>query len=422
MFLAPFLSLALHAGAPDVLLIVADDLGVADLESVAHPFLDALAERGVTYTAAYANPLCVPTRRSLYFGRSFARESGAVCQDVGGDPPALDEVSLAELAGGRQTALFGKWHVGRNPSGPWQTAPQAHGFDVWRAGTPMNLLHCLDPLIQGSYTTWLRVDDGHERIERRYNPLVVLEEATGWWTATRGPKLAVVAPALTHGPFHAPPSFFLPPGYAVGPTMRERYEAMIVALDTFVGVLLQDVDLERTVVVFIGDNGTPPQVSPLPLRSKGTTFERGIHVPLIVAGPGFAKGTTSARLTHAVDVYATIADVLGAPAPAGSVGRSLLAERTHDAIVCAAVGVGDACARSATLKLRRTAAGEELYDLVEDPDETNDVLGAPHYAADEERLRAVLDEFEAEQRRVRSTARGRFRAAPSRKTAASRDD
>ena len=84
---------------------------------------------------------------------------------------------------------------------------------------------------------------------------------------------------------------------------------MIVALDTAVGQVLRRVSKE-TLVVFVGDNGTPGAVAPEPERAKRTTFERGLRVPLLVAGPGVPHGASDA-LVHVVDLYATVAELCG---------------------------------------------------------------------------------------------------------------
>ena len=97
---------------------------------------------------------------------------------------------------------------------------------------------------------------------------------------------------------------------------REYFEAMVEALDTEIGRLITSIDsadYNNTVVIVVGDNGTAPQVAPGSERgrSKGSIYEGGIHVPLIVSGPGVGAGRTDA-LVNLVDVFPTILELMGA--------------------------------------------------------------------------------------------------------------
>ena len=382
----------LSGGAGDVVVFVADDVGYEDVLSVPTPNLDRLAAIGTTYTHAFANPTCSPTRRSLMFGRFWTRGNGVACNPPADAAPDPAEISLAELAPG-SSALFGKWHLGPNPFGPvYELAAQAHGWDVWRAGHPMNVS---DAQCGGSanYTSWVRVDDGHSRPTNEYEPFVVRDEFLSWWTRTRSPRLVWLAPQLAHAPYHVPPAELLPPGWSVPPGSRGKYETMIVALDTLLGTVMDELDFTTDTLVFVGDNGTPQQVAPPGVWAKGTTYERGIHVPLVVAGPGYDSGMSSSKLVHVVDVYATVALALGADVSPGLDAIPLRSSGAHRWIIS---GYGqDRCARTSRYKLRRTPAGDELFDLEHDPGEHVNVSGAPQHALAEEELRAALDEYES---------------------------
>jgi arylsulfatase A-like enzyme len=380
---------------PDVLVIIGDDIAHADVAALMDagwlPNLDALAARGVSFPRAYAAATCSPARRALLTGLWYAEESGAKCLAPTGAELPLAAVTLAELVrgAGAYPALFGKWHVGANPTGGrWEDAPLVHGFRAWEAGHPDNVNTQCGGV---SYFRWLRVDLGRSAISREYEPDAVFGAAAVAWRTTAAPKVFVVAPQLAHAPFHRPPS--LPPGYPAPLTPRERYEAMIVALDAYVGRMLALTGPED-LVIFVGDNGTPGDVAPEPDRAKTTTFERGIHVPLIVAGPGFTGGVVDPRLAHIADVFATVAEFVGASVPPGLDALSLRGAATHPEVVCGTPG--DVCATTGTVKLRRTdATGESLHDLALDPGETLDLSGDPSYAAIEAHLRAVLDAFQA---------------------------
>lgn len=384
--------------ARDIVLIVGDDVGYQDLLALRAdgraPHLAALAERGFEFTSCVANPVCSPTRRCLYFGDWRTRQSGDVDALPGPLTPPASLVSLAELVDW-PSAFFGKWHVG-SAAPSWQLAPQSHGFGLWRAG-----------LRQGNedYHDWLRIEDGRSFTSHDYEPAAVHQRWLEWWTTTRGPRLAVYAPQLAHAPFHRPPPEWLPPGYPPTDDERSRYEAMLVALDTAVGWVQRAVSKD-TLVVFVGDNGTPDAVAPEPGRAKRTTFERGLRVPLILCGAGVPHGASDA-LVHAVDLYATVAELCGRAADPARASRSLVpllggGRAPHDYVLCGIRGdpriPDDVCVRSARFKLRRTGRAsvppgvvESFHDLALDPDERDDVLADPRYAAEVAKHRAWLE-------------------------------
>ena len=164
---------------------------------------------------------------------------------------------------------------------------------------------------------------------------------------------------------------------------RENYELMVQSVDAMVGDMLAYVDLRDTVFVFVADNGTPSKA----LREnqergkvKGTTFEDGVRVPLIFAGPGIAVGEETDVLVHAVDLLATLGDLVGAPPPAhlGLDSRSFAAAlaEPHGArsarpyVFCENLTPGvphDRAVVTERWKLRDVDGSQELYDLRNDP-------------------------------------------------------
>lgn len=321
--------LFLAAQTPDVLIVVLDDVAAADLAlyggPAATPHLAALAAEGVTFTRAYANATCSPTRRSILTGEWATGESGVPCGPPTADTPGLDALFIPEALPAHAAGLFGKWHLGGDPlKVAWELAPLRHGFSFWLAGQAANVNTCDGG---SNYTRWIRADafgaSWASGLSLQYEPKAVRDEFLTWWPAARGPRFAYVATNLAHGPFHAPPADLLPPGAPVAVLRRDRYEAMIRAADTILGQMLLEIDLERTLVVVVSDNGTPEQVTPEPGRSKTTTFERGIRVPLVIAGAGVEKGLVSDALVHAVDIYGTVLAACGAKIPAASPAEDL---------------------------------------------------------------------------------------------------
>jgi len=402
------LLLSLVLSAPQVnrnaLVIILDDVARADLEEVSAlggtPNLDALAAQGVTFTRCMASSVCSPSRRAIVFGRYYAFDAG-VCGPANWYTPGFSQTSLAEVVPTYASAIIGKWHIGGDAvGGAWQCAPISQGFNYWVAGHE-NLRACSNI----SYTNWERVDACDSAFTVEYEPFAVRDAFVAGWPATVGPKLGIVASSLAHGPHHKPPASLLPPGYpAPGNVPRDQYRAMIAAYDTLIGEMLAVVDLRYTMVFVVGDNGTPTTFEP---RGKATCYERGINVPLIVAGWTVRNpGRVTDELVHVADIPATIAAQFASTLVQEWDGASLhmtladLPHAPHHNIVIGGSGAGPGglYARSWRVKLidRDPPLQDELYDLVGDGySETVNRVGENSYAADELELRAALDAFRA---------------------------
>lgn len=423
IFLAIVVGVRVGRADGRVRVVVLDDVARLDLQGLPLENLDRVAARGVTFTRAYAAPVCSPARRALLFGRWTHVTAGPPCGDSAGTEPPVAATSLAELVSPTPVALFGKWHLGGDPfGGPWQLAPQVgHGFAIWRAGLAANVKSC-----EGTnYNSWLRVEDGASFLDVTYHPDAMLASYLAWSSPPRGADVVFYATQLAHAPFHTPPAHLLPPGYpTLGLSTRGKYEAMIVAADHQVGTILDGdgvvggIDLAVDWLIVVGDNGTPENILPAPYqgKGKGTTYERGINVPLVVAGPGFAPGVVSDVLVHAVDVYATIAVALGHPVQGDGVPlQDSQFGGGHDYVLCGTTGgdsgeapTFDLCVRTSDgVKLRRTQDGDQLFDLNVDPFEVNDRFADPTYAGEVAKLTPILDEFQAG-----SSARVRVAATP----------
>lgn len=384
--------------APDVLLIVLDDVGVSDLVAVRDagylPNLSALAAGGFVFRNASSAPICSPTRRSIFFGDFHARQSGFGCGPPTGEEPPAGAVSIAALLAGRgyASAFLGKWHLGANPFGDWPSTVQDRGWDHWQAGVPYFVSGCGGT----SYDFWTDVEDGVVSSALVYQPHVMRQRFQALWSSLPGPRFVTFSTQLAHAPYHRPPASLLPAGYPATPGNRAKYEAMIAALDVQVGQLLAHVDLATTVVIVVGDNGTPQDVSSDPTRAKTTTFQGGVHVPLFLRGAGIPRGSSQALVSTA-DLYATLAELAGAAAPAQLDSRSLLPlvsgarQAIHPKIAFGIRGDtpqfrDDVAARSLRYKLRRwrdDAAQpwvEEFYDLLVDPGERINLVGDPVHA------------------------------------------
>lgn len=380
---------------PSVLVAVFDDVAERDIDRIPTPTFDGLAASGVRFERAYAAPTCSPARRMLNFGTYWTADSGDPCTGnyVPGVSPPVGDLSLPKIFEGAnyRTALFGKWHLGGWPGmdlgAPWELSAQAHGYEVWRAGVGSNVKNNNCPGSRGSYTDWTRVDDGTSSRTTRYQTFAVRDAFLQWHAAIPHdePWFAMVCFQAPHSPYHAPPGknpnqLYLP---------RQKYEFMLTAADRALGAMLGAVNLERTIVVVLGDNGTPEGVQHGTQTSgklKSTTFEDGIRVPMVWSGPGIEPGLSVSSVVSFVDVLPTLAELVGVDV------RPLLGRDGVSLVPClrdpffeprgyAFSGLtnpvtADYAVVTRNWKYRLADGLPELYDLVADPNETVNLAGS----------------------------------------------
>ena len=346
---------------PNLVLIVADDLGVGELgcygqQKIETPRLDAMAREGLRFTRFYAAaPVCAPARCSLltglHGGHAFVRDN-LEFPDEGQLALAAGTVTLPRLLqqAGYETAMVGKWGLG----GPRSSGePNAQGFDhwfgyycqrqaqtfypdhLWRDGKKVPLPGNRDDGVTGS----------------QYSHDLFLEEIERF---LRGPH---AKPFFLYLPFTLPHVALQPEeedlaryrgrfeetpydgeyGYVPHDTPRAAYAAMISRLDKDVGrvldLLRETGGEENTLVLFVSDNGPTSDAGGADTRffnstgglrgRKGTLYEGGIRVPLIARWPGHVPaGKTSAWIGAHYDLVPTLLGLAGASVPAGLDGLS----------------------------------------------------------------------------------------------------
>jgi arylsulfatase A-like enzyme len=320
---------------PNVLLIITDDLGWADLGSygatdIRTPNLDRLASEGLRLTDFYANGVtCSPTRAGLISGRYQQRygiEAPLPNAARAGDRglPALGH-SLPQLLKnhGYATALIGKWHLGYVE----EKRPSAHGFDYFFG-------------LQSGYHDYYTHNDGEGEPDLWENDKPI--ESSGYTTdlvtqrAARfidehkdEPFFLDVAYTAPHWPYQRPGNPSVAPNDArhvmphdLETSTRADYVAMVEHLDAQIGELLAATAragvAEDTIVIFTNDNGGEWLSSSAPLFGrKWTVFEGGIRVPAIVRWPNrIPAGSVSDQVGITMDLTASILAVTGAPVPA----------------------------------------------------------------------------------------------------------
>jgi arylsulfatase A-like enzyme len=396
---------------PNIVLIVADDLGYGDLSSygapdIRTPNLDRLARDGVRLTQFYANaPVCTPTRAALLTGRYQQRvpldrplETNAATPGTGLDIglPATGR-SLPQLLknAGYATALIGKWHLGFRP----EFHPNRHGFDYFwgfLAGYVDWYAHVRGDgqpdLWENSTATRHDGYLGHELTNRAVT--FVSEHAAG-------PFFLEVAYGAPHWPFQSPHrlstavrrngSMLQQPADADPPSRRD-YAEIVEDLDADVGRILEALSARglagKTLVVFVSDNGGEWLSRNAPFfHRKDTVWEGGIRVPAIFRwSAALPAGRTLSQVGITMDLSATFVALAGGSTTANRFegidllpifrGTTPAVERTLFWRVGAAPGQPRAV-RSGDWKLVLDGSKQLLFDVSRDPGERDD-LAAQH--------------------------------------------
>lgn len=379
---------------PNILLIMADDLGYADLgvqgcTDAPTPHIDAIARAGVRFTAGYVSaPVCSPSRAGLLTGRyqtRFGHEFNHPLADRApvGLPPGERTAADRFRAEGYVTGHVGKWHLG-NPKLP-RYGPAARGFDAsaWFPGQKK-----LPPL------TVFR-DGQPERAGDRYVDEAIAREAAAFIAGHRNtPWFLYVAVLTPHQPLDTPPGTE-EPFASITDTERRKCAAMLTLLDGGVGRVLEALRTSgqegRTLVVFLSDNGAPPRNGSrnTPLRGyKGTTWEGGLRVPWVMQWPGvLPAGRVVDKPVITLDVLPTALAATGTRLPANEQldGVNLLPFLTgrtsrppHEALFWRygdqrAVRAGDwKLTRAIDTTVRPPATRTGLFHLAHDPGEQHD--------------------------------------------------
>lgn len=337
------------SGPPNVLVLLTDDQGVDKVGVYGEhptppptPNIDAFAAEGVLFRNAYAAPICSPGRAALLTGRYGRRTGiGGVIQLHDGSALSPGEVLIPEMLALADVPYtnsgIGKWHLASIDAPNGLDHPNVAGFDHY-AGALANLYDTIDDDGERyGYTHWEKVTDGVLTVEDRYATTVQVDDALDAIATLPEPWFVYVGFSAPHEPLDPPPVELAPISGALS-VLSPRpllYAAVVEALDTEIGRLLGSIDPDvkaRTTIFLMSDNGTPAHaiLAPWnPQRGKDTPFEAASNVPLIVVGPQVgAPGTESAALVHAVDLFATIAEIAGLSL--GDDGP--LAEVAHDGL------------------------------------------------------------------------------------------
>jgi arylsulfatase A-like enzyme len=404
---------------PNILFILADDLGWADVAfhrgNVPTPNLDKLAADGVELMQHYVCPVCSPTRSALLSGRYSTRFGVTSPQN----PRAYrwDTVTLARAlkSVGYDTALCGKWHLGSKPE--W--GPQKFGFDHSYGSLAGGVGPWDHHYKEGEFTTtWHR--DGKLIEEKGHVTDLITHEAIRWLESrTDKPFLLYVPFTAVHIPIREPEEIVSRVPAAITERSRRQFGANVMHLDDSVGKILRALEkigkASNTLVVFSSDNGGLPTAknndtlypadnydpgpaggSNVPLRGqKGEVYEGGIRTPTVARWPGRLKSGKFEGVAHISDWMPTFCALAGYE-PRQDLkwdGRNIWPLLTGAeapkprTIYTAAPGFRAQTMRDGDWKLivfkgggkkdtKPESGRVELYDLASDPYETKDLAAA----------------------------------------------
>jgi arylsulfatase A len=421
---------------PNVVILLADDMGYGDLGSYGHPsiktpHLDRLAAQGMRFTSFVTGAWCVPSRTQLLTGRymprvKFGGETGA--DGEGGLPDS--EVTLAEgLKGaGYATAMVGKWHLGYKQK---KFLPPNQGFDYW-FGLPYSndytrpWVQTDEPLAlyRGTEIVTHPIDQDTLTIDQTNEAVTLIERYAG----KAQPFFLYVAYSMPHLPVNTTGKFR-------GQSAAGLYGDVVETIDWSVGQVLEALTrhglTDKTIVFFASDNGpwlNPPKRmlqagnelwhagSPGPLRgSKATTYEGGTRVPAMIRWPGHVPpNQVSDALVAMPDIYRTFLEV----------GRATLPDHPLDGYDLVPFLTGRTRAsprneyfyffhgeleamRQGAWKLRIAGGQPELFNLQLDPGERYNRADEKPEIVDqlERRMRQFADEVGSTIRRAAKASR-----------------
>ena len=314
-----------EAERPNIVILVADDLGWADVgyrgSDIQTPNLDRLAREGARLERFYATPICTPTRAALMTGRDPIKLGAAYAgfqpwQNSGVSP---DEHFMPESfrAAGYETAMIGKWHLGRTIEAH---TPNARGFDHF-VGHLNTQIDYFDYTVAGGYD----LQENGATIEREevYATDLHASETVRFLTELRDPQkpfLLYVPFLAPHSPMQAPKSLEEKyPRRLNLPTPKKTYAAMVDGLDQAIGDILDALQAQGladdTIVLFFSDNGGIGGFGAdnSPLRGgKLTAFEGGVRVNALMRWPGHIEpGVQYTDAMSVMDVFPTLAGAAG---------------------------------------------------------------------------------------------------------------
>jgi arylsulfatase B len=376
------------SSTPNILFIIADDLGKDAINGYQEgsikpstPNIDAIRNNGLMFSNFWVNPTCTPTRGAIITGKYGYRTGVKGVGDVLNSSETVIQKYINDNTNGAYaSAVIGKWHLSGNNA---SFNPESFGIDYYSG------------LIRGAvddYYQWQLTGDGTTSLQTNYITEVFTDLAIDWVDNQSNPWFLWLAYNAPHTPFHVPPSNMHSQGtlpeYAVGMDATPYYMAAIEAMDFQIGRLLESLptdERENTVIIFIGDNGTPNQVAQSPYSSstvKNTLYQGGINVPMFISGKGVSRtGADNNLLTGTAGVNVTEYK--------DSKGFKSLFSQSSGIRNFQYSELKDGSTESWTISdgtyklLIKDIGSEEMYHLNNDPYEQNNILNGSLTSAEE---------------------------------------
>lgn len=395
----------------NVLLIIADDMGPdatpgyeIGSEKPNMPTLQSFIDNGIRFTNLWSAPTCTPTRSTILTGKyGFKTNMLKVGDVLSPTETSLQSYIKNQTNDAYAQAIIGKWHLSSSATHPAEMGVEH--YEGLLSGTPI------------AYDNWQFTQNENTTTSNEYITTKYTDLAIDWLGNQTKPWFLWLAYTAPHSPFHLPPLDLhdrdnLPSDQAsVDANPLPYYFAMLEAMDTEMARLLNSLNeeaLENTVIIFIGDNGTPRNTSQeyAAARVKGSVYQGGVNVPMIVSGKNVTRvNEIENALINTTDLFATIANLTGVGISQINDSSSFVnllqgsapvrdyayAEIGYDS------GGSDTAIRNETHKYILFEDGSEaLYDLSENPLENPNLLNAnqlPISAENEAQLNSLKEEL-----------------------------
>ncbi|MDC0177021.1 sulfatase-like hydrolase/transferase [Polaribacter sp.] len=388
--------------SPNILLIIADDMGIdstpgfgitGDLPIT--PTLDSFREKGLSFTNCWVAPQCTPTRAAIMSGK-YGIKTGVM------RPPIILDTSHTsiftkikeESPTDYSMAVIGKWHLGGSNS-----SNSSHPTD---SGVPF--YEGVFTSAVDDYYNWTKTNSsGNDKQITEYATTHFTNKAISWVADQTKPWFLWLAHVAPHSPFQTPPNTT----YTTTPTdTRTTYLSMIENMDYEINRLLESMDdetIENTVIIFIGDNGTPGAANNYWPRghAKSSMYEGGIRVPMIITGKSVERvNEVEASLVQAADLHATILELAGVQVLGGTDNSfSLKPALSFENQISKQInytdyesgGVEYWATRNDTYKLIEDENGsEEFYNIITDIKEETNLIGS--LTTEQETIKTMLQQ------------------------------
>ncbi|CAL2078834.1 sulfatase-like hydrolase/transferase [Tenacibaculum sp. 190524A02b] len=392
-----------QSSQPNILLIISDDMGVDATPGYTigntkpnMPNLQSMIANGVRFTNMWSTPTCTPTRASILTGKYGSRTGVMRVGDVLSTSETSLQSYLDNQNSGYSSAVIGKWHLARSARHPGRMGV-SHYAGLLKGGVQ-------------SYWDWTLTENGSQSTSNEYITSKFTDLAIDWVQQQNQPWFLWLAYTAPHTPYHLPPSNLhyqgsLPSNQSsINANPTPYYMAAIEAMDTEIGRLLNSMsqtERDNTVIIFVGDNGTPKKVSQgYPNGTKGSLYQGGINVPMVVSGKNVNRfNETDNALLTTTDLFSTIANIAG-------VNVSQINDSYNFADLLQTSGAGprnyafteyrekngstEYTIRNSTHKYISFSNGSEaLFDLQNDAFEQNNLLNAPLSTNDQQQLNAL---------------------------------